>query len=56
MVDDLRSEFFGILYVLDKGIVLKDGDTIGASEEEKIEISHVPSFCDDKCTVVRLGM
>ena len=44
------------LYVLDKGAVLQDGETIGASEEEKIEISHVPSFCNDKCTVVRLGM
>ena len=44
------------LYVLDKGAVLQDGETFGASDDEKIEISHVRSFCDDKCTVVRLGM
>ena len=44
------------LYVLDKGAVLQDGETLGASDDEKIEISHVPSFCHDECTVVRLGM
>jgi uncharacterized protein DUF4261 len=44
------------LYVLDKGVVLQDGETIGASDDEKIEISHVASFCDGKTTVVRLGM
>lgn len=53
----LIDRVFGmVLYVLDKGVVLKDGETIGTSEDEKIEISHLPSFCDDKCTVVRLEM
>ena len=44
------------LYVLDKGAALQDGETIGASDAEKIEISHVTSFCDDESTVVRLGL
>ena len=44
------------LHVLYKGALLQDGETLGASEDEKIEIRHVPSFCDDKSTVVRLGM
>ncbi len=54
---ELIDRVFNIaLYVVDKGVVLQDGETIGASDAEKIEISHVTSFCDDESTVVRLGL
>ena len=45
-----------VLYILGKGVVLQDGETIGTSENEKIKITHETSFCDDQTRVVRLGL
>ncbi len=53
----LLDRLFNIAhYVLDKGLVLKPGETIGMSDEERIPIEHAPSFRDATMTVVRLEM
>jgi hypothetical protein len=41
-------------YLLAKGMVLKQGETIGLSEEEQIPIAIGPSMCDPRMTVIRL--
>lgn len=43
-------------YVLDRNIMLKPGDTIGASEDERIEITQGPSICDGATTVIQLAL
>jgi len=43
-------------YVLATESVLQPGQTIGASEDEQIAITHGPSICDGRTTVVRLEM
>ena len=42
-------------YLLDKGPILKDGDTIGVSVNEKIFIRHLPSIWDSNKEVYRLA-
>lgn len=41
-------------FLLDKGPILHDGETIGLTDDEKIEIRHGPSMCDEKTTVIQL--
>lgn len=41
-------------YLLDNGPILKDGNTIGLSEEEKILVRHVPSIFEASRKVYRL--
>jgi len=43
-------------YLLDNGPVLKDGDTIGLTAEEKIKISHTPSIWDQNRLVYQLKL
>jgi hypothetical protein len=43
-------------YLLDKGPILKDGDTIGTRVDECIRITHVKSFLERSETVYRLEM
>ncbi|PTL77318.1 DUF4261 domain-containing protein [Vitiosangium sp. GDMCC 1.1324] len=41
-------------YLLDHGPVLKDGDTIGLSAQERFRVRHVPSVLDPSRTVYRI--
>lgn len=43
-------------YLLDRGPVLKDGDTVGLSAEERIRVRHAPSVLDPPRTVYRLEL
>ena len=43
-------------YLLDRGPVLKDGDTIGLSAQERFRIRHVPSAADPTRTVYRIEL
>lgn len=42
-------------YLLDYGLVLKDGDTFGLSEDQKILVQHAPSAFGEPGVVYRLG-
>ncbi|MBM3275973.1 MAG: DUF4261 domain-containing protein [Candidatus Sericytochromatia bacterium] len=53
---DLREWLHGIiLYVLENGPILRDGETIGMTPTHKVRISHCPSKLDRPGTVVCLG-
>ena len=43
-------------YALDRNILFKDGDTVGGSEGERIEITEGPSMCDGATTVIQLAL
>lgn len=43
-------------YLLDNGPVIKNGQTFGMTEEQRILVSHVPSFTDRDQTVYRLEL
>ncbi len=43
-------------YLLDHGPVLKDGDTIGLSADERLRIRHVPSVVDPSREVYRVEL
>jgi hypothetical protein len=51
-------EFCGniITYVINRGEPLPDGDTIGRSDTEKIQIRHAPSMWEREGTVMKLVM
>ena len=53
--NDLREWLLSIIcYLLENGPVLKDGQTIGMSAEQKIRIRHCPSRFGHSGTVIRL--
>jgi hypothetical protein len=53
----LRDSAYNVAhYVLEKGSVLKQGETIGGTEEEKIPIRVEPSRWDGATTVIRLDI
>ncbi len=41
-------------YILSRGAEIRDGHTVGRSEEEKVPAAHAPSMWDSKLTVLRL--
>ncbi len=41
-------------YLLSRGAEIRDGHTVGRSEEEKVPAAHAPSMWDDQMTVLRL--
>ena len=41
-------------YILARGAEIRDGHTVGRSEDEKIPAAHAPSMWDGKMTVLRL--
>jgi hypothetical protein len=41
-------------FLLDKGPILHEGETIGMTDEERIEVRHGPSMCDGETTVIQL--
>jgi len=43
-------------YLLDHGPVLKDGDTIGLSAEERLRVRHLPSVVDPSREVYRVEL
>jgi len=43
-------------YLLDNGPILKDGDTIGMSETQDVQIKHVPSIFAERGNVYRLEL
>jgi hypothetical protein len=43
-------------YLLENGPVLKDGDSIGMSETQHVQIQHMPSIFDVRGTVYRLTL
>lgn len=43
-------------YLLDHGPVLKDGDTIGLSAQERLRVRHVPSVIEPSRTVYRIEL
>ncbi|WNG36299.1 DUF4261 domain-containing protein [Archangium violaceum] len=43
-------------YLLDHGPVLKDGDTIGLSAQERFRVRHLPSVVEPSRTVYRIDM
>jgi hypothetical protein len=52
---ELREWLINIIfYLLENGPVLKDGETIGGSADEKIRIRHCPSSFGHSGTVIRL--
>jgi len=51
----LRDRLYNIAhYVLDHGPVLKDGETIGLSADERIKIHHRKSRFDQRGMVIKL--
>lgn len=52
---DLMERFFSLLaYVAGRGAPIPDGDTIGASEQERIPVNYVPSPIDPESSVWRV--
>ncbi len=43
-------------YALDRNVIIKDGDTVGASQGERIEMTEGPSMCDGTTTVIQLAL
>ena len=41
-------------YILSRGAEIRDGHTVGRSEEEKVPAAHAPSMWDSRMTVLRL--
>ncbi|HEY4311940.1 MAG TPA: DUF4261 domain-containing protein [Pirellulales bacterium] len=53
--DELSHRLYNFAhYLLDRGPVLLDGQTIGLSADEQITIEHRPSLCGDDRTVIHL--
>ena len=42
------------LYLLDNGLIIKDGDTVGESAEERIKAIYAGSLVDPLKTVIQL--
>lgn len=54
-VSDLRERFYSLAYyLLDHGPVIKDGDTVGQDQDEKIRVKLVESSFGQKGKVMRL--
>lgn len=52
---ELRERFFGLAcYLLENGPVIRDGDTLGADESEKIRAIYSPSSFGHEDQVIRL--
>jgi hypothetical protein len=52
---ELRERFEGLIhYLLENGPVIKDGDTIGEDENERIKVVHAPSEFGHEDLVMRL--
>lgn len=55
-IGELREWLINIMYyLLAKGPILKDGETIGTSAEQQIQIQHCPSMFGHSGNVMRLG-
>jgi len=53
----LYERLFDVVhYVLRKDVILKEGETIGISEEEQIPIEEIRSLCDGKTKVLHLAL
>ena len=54
-IGELRERFFGLAtYVLENGPVIKDGNTVGGDEHEKIRVELAPSAFGNPKRVLRL--
>jgi hypothetical protein len=52
---DLRELAMGVAtYLIEQGPVLGDGDTVGATDEQRVVVRHAPSMIDRPGTVYRL--
>ena len=52
---ELRDRFEGLIYyLLENGLVIKDGDTIGEGANERISVAHVASAFGHEGKVMRL--
>jgi hypothetical protein len=55
--EELIERAFNVAhYLLDKGPVLKPGQTVGLSQEEQIQVLHSPSMRDESRTVIQLEL
>lgn len=43
-------------YLLLKGPIIKPGETVGVSDEERIPVAFGPSMCDERTTVMQLEL
>jgi hypothetical protein len=52
---ELRQRFFGLaLYLIQNGLVIQDGDTVGEDENERINVSYAESVFGNEAEVMRL--
>jgi hypothetical protein len=52
---ELRERFFGLaLYLIENGLVIQDGDTVGEDEIERIKVSYTESAFGNEGQVMRL--
>ncbi len=52
---ELRERFFGLaLYLIENGLVIKDGHTVGEDENERIKVSYTDSAFGNEGEVMRL--
>ncbi len=56
-VRELRQRLENMtLYLLEHGLVIKDGDTVGGDEKEKVKVSYADSAFGSKERVIRLNV